>query len=122
MSNMKQQPQNQQPPIGRNFGPGRRFISGQKPKNFKYTMKKLLKRLAPYKISIISALIATLGGTVFAIIGPSMAGEATTAIFEGIKSKIVGQGGIDYQLLARILMLLAALYLASSALMFLQGI
>ncbi|MDD4763215.1 MAG: ABC transporter ATP-binding protein [Sphaerochaetaceae bacterium] len=122
MSNQQQSPQ-KSPSMPRSFGPrpGGRFISGQKPKNFKGTVKKLAKRLAPFKVSIIISLIATIGSTIFAIVGPSLAGEATTAIFNGIQAKIAGVGGMDFQLLIRILLTLALLYLASSTLMFLQG-
>lgn len=122
MSNQQQSPQ-KSPSMPHSFGPrpGGRFISGQKPKNFKGTVKKLAKRLAPFKVSIIISLIATIGSTIFAIVGPSLAGEATTAIFNGIQAKIAGVGGMDFQLLIRILLTLALLYLASSTLMFLQG-
>ena len=111
MSNPQQSPQ-KSPSMPRSFGPrpGGRFISGQKPKDFKGTVKKLAKRLAPFKVSIIISLIATIGSTIFAIVGPSLAGEATTAIFNGIQAKIAGVGGMDFQLLIRILLTLALLY------------
>jgi len=104
-------------------GPGMRGFGApvQKPKNFKQTTRTLLKRLAPFRIAIIFVLIAALGSTVFAIMGPKILGKATTGIFTGMIGKFTGGSGIDFIAIARILMLLVLLYGISSLLSFVQG-
>ena len=104
-------------------GPGGRGFGApvQKPKDFKGTTRTLLKRLAPYGIAIIGVLIAALGSTIFAIVGPKILGQATTEIFRGLLSKVSGGLGIDFTVIARILTILIMLYGISSLLSFVQG-
>jgi ATP-binding cassette, subfamily B, multidrug efflux pump len=104
-------------------GPGGRGFGApvQKPKDFKGTTRTLLKRLSPYSVAIIGVLIAALGSTVFAIIGPKVLGQATTEIFRGLLSKVSGGMGMDFSVIARILTILVVLYGISSVLSFIQG-
>ncbi len=104
-------------------GPGGRGFGApvQKPKDFKGTTRTLLKRLSPYSVAIIGVLVAALGSTVFAIIGPKILGQATTEIFRGLLSKVSGGMGMDFSLIARILTILIVLYGISSLLSFIQG-
>jgi len=97
------------------------MLGTQKPKNAKQTAKLLFKKLSPYKISIIFALIATIASTVFAIIGPSLIGSATTTIFNGLTGRIQQKGSFDYKALGDILITLVLLYTLSSLLMFIQN-
>lgn len=62
--------------------------SFEKPKDFKGTIKKLLKYLAKYKMGIIIVTLFAILSTVFAIIGPKILGNATTVIFEGLMNII----------------------------------
>lgn len=105
---------------GPTFGP-RMMFGAQKPKNVKQTAKLLIKKLSPYKISILFALIATIASTVFAIIGPSLIGSATTTIFNGLTGKIQQKGSFNYKALSNILITLVLLYTFSSLLMFIQN-
>ena len=105
---------------GPTFGP-RMMLGTQKPKNAKQTAKLLIKKLSPYKISILFALIATIASTVFAIIGPSLIGSATTTIFNGLTGKIQQKGSFNYKALSNILITLVLLYTFSSLLMFIQN-
>ena len=50
----------------------------EKPKDFKNTMKKLLRYLKDYKLSLIIVLIFTIASTIFSIVGPKILGNATT--------------------------------------------
>ncbi len=105
-------------------GPGRGHGLGmpaEKPKNFSRAAKRLGKRLAPYRFSIIAVILFALGGTVFSILGPKILGNATTTIFEGITGRLRGGSGIDFTRVASILLTLLVLYLTSSLLMFSQG-
>ena len=71
---------------------------GEKAKDFKGTMKKLLQYLKPYKLSIIIVIIFAIGSAAFSIVGPKILGNATTKIFEGLVRKVTGVlgAGIDF--------------------------
>ncbi|MBU5311246.1 ABC transporter ATP-binding protein/permease [Tissierella carlieri] len=102
-------------------GMGGRF---EKPKDFKGTFSKLLNYLRPYKLKLIIVMIFAIGSTAFSIVGPKILGKATTEIFEGIISKISGVegGGIDFQYILNIILLLIGLYIISALFSFIQGL
>ncbi|NLC18729.1 MAG: ABC transporter ATP-binding protein [Clostridiales bacterium] len=102
-------------------GPAHLMMAGQKAKDFKGTMKKLLKILSRYKVSFFFIFIAAITGTVFSIIGPRIMGNATTTITEGIMSKIQGGPGIDFTALGKIILTIIVLYAVSAAFNFIQG-
>lgn len=106
-------------------GPGGRGPVGhpvEKAKDFKGTMKKLTKTLSQYKIGFIIVLLFAVGSTVFSIIGPTVLGNATTKISEGIIRRIGGGPGVDFAALGRILITLIILYATSSLFSFIQGL
>ncbi len=95
---------------------------GEKARDFKGTMKKLIEYLNVYKISIIIVFIFAAASAVFSIVGPKILGNATTKLFEGIMGKIAGTGsGIDFEYIGRIILILAGLYLISSLFSYIQG-
>ena len=61
--------------------------SGQKAKNFKATMKKLIEYLSIYKLSFIIVILFASSSAIFGIFGPKLLGNVTTKIFEGIIGK-----------------------------------
>ncbi len=95
--------------------------TGEKAKNFKGTIKKLMKYLATYKIGLILVIVFAIGSTIFNIVGPKILGKATTEIFTGLVGKVSGGVGIDFDKVARILILLMCLYLTSAVFSFIQG-
>jgi len=108
---------------GPGFGPrGGMGAPVQKAKDFKGTLKRLIRYLAPYRFQLLTVLIAAMLSTVFSILGPKILGMATTKIFEGLIEKFKGipGAGIDFDYLFRILGLLAGLYLFSSLFMWIQ--
>jgi len=97
-------------------------MPGEKPKNFKGTMRKLFTHLKPFALQIIVSLLFAAASTVFSIQGPKIMGRATTEIFNGIAGKMAGtSGGIDFGALFGILMTLAGLYALGSLFSFVQG-
>lgn len=102
-------------------GPMHGMAPGEKAKDFKGTIKKLLAYMGNYKIAIVVVMIFAAGGTVFNIVGPKVLAKVTTELFEGIMAKIGGTGGIDFDKIARILLLLLGLYALSATLSFVQG-
>ena len=103
------------------MGGGRHMMPGEKAKDFRGTMKKLLEYLGSYKIAILFVMIFAVGGTAFNIIGPKILGNATTEIFNGLVSRVSGGDGIDFGKVGRILLSVLALYLVSAVLSFIQG-
>lgn len=104
-------------------GPGGPMMrGGEKARDFKGTVSKLLKYLSAYKVSLIVVLIFAIASTVFAILGPKIMGNATTKLFEGIMGQIAGTGnGIDFTYIGNILLMLAGLYIISAGFSYIQG-
>lgn len=96
-------------------------MAGEKAKNFKGTMKQLLHYLKAYRISLIFTIVFAIAGTVFAIVGPKILGNATTELFNGIMSKLNGGAGIDFGKIGEILIFLIGLYVLSALFSYLQG-
>lgn len=119
---MKQQNQNKNIPVGfghRGGPPLGRAV--EKPKNFKATLKRLLKYLAPQKYLFLTVFLLSFFSTVFAIVGPKLMGEATTNIVEGLSNKAKGIGGIDFGYLAHLCIILLVLYLISTVFNYIMG-
>ncbi|MCC3669780.1 ABC transporter ATP-binding protein/permease [Terrisporobacter mayombei] len=94
----------------------------EKAKDFKGTMRTLISYLAKYKLSIIIVFIFAIGSVTFSVIGPKILGKATTEIFNGLVSKVSGEGtGIDFEVIKRILITLVILYVVSAIFSFIQG-
>jgi len=105
---------------GRPMGGGR-FAPGEKPKNFKGTLKKLISYLGAYKIAILIVMILAAVATVFSVAGPKIMAKATNALFDGLMSKIAGTGSIDFGYIGKILLFTLGLYIFSSVVSFVQG-
>lgn len=102
-------------------GPGS-VQAGEKPKNFKGSLQKMVRYLGSYWAAIVIVMIAAAASTVFSVIGPKVMGRATTALAEGLMRKYAGTGGIDFDYIAKVLLFTLALYLCSALFSFIQGI
>ncbi len=105
----------------RGHGRGPMMGPGEKAKDFKGSIGKLAKYMSKYKINLLFVLIFAIGSTVFSIVGPKVLGKVTTEIFNGLIEKISGTGGIDFDKILRILMILLSLYVISAIFSFIQG-
>ena len=86
-------------------GPGGPMMPGAKAKDFKGSMKKLLRYMAQYKFRVLLVVLAAVVSTVLMIFGPKVLGQATTEMFNGIMGKIAGTGeGINFVKIAQILL------------------
>ncbi len=103
-------------PMG--HGPG---MPGEKAKDFKGTMKKLMSYLSEFKAAIFFVVLFAVGSTVFNIAGPKILGKATTELFNGLIGKVSGGAGIDFGRIGRILVFLLGLYVCSALFSFIQG-
>ncbi len=103
-------------------GPLGGMIGGDKPKDLKGTLLKLLRYLGSYKIALVFVAIFAIASTVFNIIGPKLLGGATTELFNGIMAQIGGTGeGPDFNVIGTILLSTLALYVISALFQFVQG-
>ena len=104
-------------------GPGGGMMrGGEKPRDFKGTMSKLLKYLSVYKVAIIIVFIFAIASTIFSIVGPKILGKATTKLFEGVMAQIAGTGsGVDFAYIGNIILLLIGLYSISAVFSYIQG-
>lgn len=93
-----------------------------KAKDFKGTIKKLIKYFKPYKISIIITLIFAIGSTIFSILGPKILGNATTELYNGFIGKLNGGEGINFNKISAILITLVILYILSAVFSYIQGL
>jgi len=98
------------------------LMPGDRARDFKGTMSKLIQYLSDYRWGILIVILFAVGSTIFNIAGPKILGEATTKLFEGVLEQIAGTGtGIDFDFIGRIILITLALYLASSIFGTIQG-
>jgi ATP-binding cassette subfamily B multidrug efflux pump len=98
------------------------MMKGDKPRDFKGTMAKLIQYLGSYWIMIAIVMVFAIASTAFTIVGPKILGQATTKLFEGVMGEITGSGtGIDFAYIGRTLLLALGLYLTSTLFSFIQG-
>ena len=107
-------------PMGR--GGPMAMMKGDKARDFKGTMRKLIEYLGSYKIAIVIVMFFAVASTIFNIAGPKILGQATTRLFEGVMGQIAGTGsGIDFDYIGRIILITLALYVGSSLFGYIQG-
>lgn len=96
-------------------------MGGEKAKDFKGSIGKLIRYMSKYKFRFVIMLIFAVAGTVFNIVGPKILGKATTELFNGLAAKIGGSGGIDFTKITQILLFTLSLYVCSAIFSFIQG-
>lgn len=107
--------------MGHGHGPGAGMVPGEKAKNFRGTIKKLVQYMGNYKIGIVVVMLFAVASTVFGIAGPKILGQATTELFNGLVAKVSGTGEIDFGKIGEILLFLVCVYLVSAACSFIQS-
>jgi ABC-type multidrug transport system, ATPase and permease components len=122
--NNTKHPGGQNRPRGGPFGGGGpgALIPGDKAKDFKGSVKKLISYLSPHKVKIIIVLFFAVVSTVFMIVGPKILALATDEIAAGMMRIITGAaGGIDFGYIGQIVALLVGLYIISALFSYIQG-
>jgi len=102
-------------------GPMAMMRRGEKPRDFKGTLNKLIRYLGRYKWLIIFIWLLAIASTVAMIVGPKILGNATTKLFEGVLAQISGTGTVDFTYIGNILTEVLLLYFVSAMLSFGQG-
>lgn len=105
-------------PMG-GHGPG--MMQVEKPKDFKASITKLAKYSKRFTPAFIVVIVFAIASTVFSIVGPKVLGKATTALTTGLGEKISGTGGIDFDYIGKILLIVMGLYAVSAVFGLVQG-
>lgn len=113
--NTQKQPRGGRGPMGGGMG------AGEKAKDFKGTIKKLIAYMANYKIAVLFVMLFAAASTVFNIWGPKILSKAITELFNGLMKKYEGTGGIDFDKIGQILLFMLGLYLVASLFGVMQG-
>ncbi len=107
--------------MGHGHEPGAGMAPGEKAKNFRGTIQKLIQYMGNYKIGVMVVMLFAVASTVFGIAGPKILGQATTELFNGLVAKVSGNGEIDFGKIGEILLFLVSVYLVSAACSFIQS-
>lgn len=88
-------------------------MDGEKAKNFKGALVRLIKYFKPYKFQTIFIVIFAVLSVVFTVIGPNILGEVTTELAVGFRKMVMGSGGIDFAKVNQIILSLIVVYVLS---------
>lgn len=98
------------------------FMPGEKAKDMKGTLKRLVSFMGPYKWAFVLVLTMTLGATLFNILGPQLLGNATSLLFQGAMAAFRdGEKAFDFIAIGKILLTVLILYLLSYVLTLFMG-
>ncbi len=88
-----------------------------KAKNFGNAIKRMIREMRAFYVAIILSIIMSIGGSVLSVIAPNKLAEITDQITFGMKPG----NSMDLDLIFHLALIMAALYLASAILEFLNG-
>jgi ATP-binding cassette subfamily B protein len=92
----------------------------ERAKDFKGTLVRLVRYLSPYRGQLIVVFIFAILSTLFAILGPKIMGQATTAIFNGVIGNVIAAHAhrpthsLDFGYIGHIVLILIILYTVSA--------
>src|SRR6185312_1394234 len=142
-----------EPRRGPGGGPmGGMGMPAEKSMNFGPSARRLIGRMAPYRVAVIAVILLGVSSVVLAVLGPKILGKATDLIFAGVvqqqlpagqsQAQIIAQlrasgqdqtadllsgmtlypgQGMDFSGIARVLLIVLAVYVFSSILGWLQA-
>ena len=93
----------------------------ERPRDLTGTLRRLVSYISEHKFAVLVAIVFAVGSVVFNVVGPKVLGQVTTKLYEGLVAKVQGTGEVDFAWIARTLMVLLAVYAASSACGLVQG-
>ena len=103
-------------------GHGRGGMRGEKPKDFKNSMKHLIHYLMDFKWMILLVALCSVVSTVLSTINPKILAKATDEISRGVKAVAAGgANGVDFAYIGRIILILLGMYLLSMVFSYAQG-
>ena len=94
--------------------PGKKSVKPvEKAKDFRGTLKSLLSYCKEYLLKLAISFILMIIAILLSVYGPTLTGNATTLISNGLVSKFSGGPGIDFAGVYKILLTLIAIYVTS---------
>lgn len=107
----------------RRGGPGGAgMMPGEKARDFKGSMGRLITYMGKYKWLIMIILLVAAGSSVFSIFGPKILGSATTELYSGVMRLVRGDTlGVDFVKIGNILLRALSLYGLSALFGLVQG-
>lgn len=100
-------------------GPGGKPV--EKAKDFKGSIKKLLRFINPFKGRLITIVILAAASSLFSVVGPKILAQATNQVQLGAEKLLAGTGTIDISKIGKILLFLLTIYLISALFGYLQS-
>lgn len=100
---------------------GRNGKPVEKVKDFKGTIRKLIKLIAPFRFKFLLIIFLAACSSLFAVIGPKILAQATNEVQFGVERMLAGTGSIDLERVAEILITLIVLYLISASFSYMQS-
>ncbi len=88
--------------------------------NFGITIKRIYRYLSKYKKSLIVAIITSIISTIFVVLGPMILGSVTNIIADGSVNIFKGTGGIDFNKIGYMLILLLCVYIIAQVFSYIQ--
>ena len=92
-------------------------MPAEKAKDLRSSSRRLASRLRPERNKIIAVLLLAVGSVTLSVLGPRLLGNATNIIVDGVMSP----GGIDFTELHQVLLAVAALYVVSASMAYVQA-
>lgn len=124
MSDKQKQEQGQEQVGGRRGrgGHGARLAStGEKAKDFKGTLKRLLQYLRPHGGMLFIVFIMTMLATIFSVVSPRIIGMITNSLVDSLQAAPgLSLIPVDFEYIMKILLVLGGIYLASSLAQYVQ--
>ncbi|MCR5269215.1 MAG: ABC transporter ATP-binding protein/permease [Lachnospiraceae bacterium] len=100
--------------------PGSRPV--EKAKDFKGSLKRLLKYLGVHKLSIFIVFVMAILSSLFGVLTPKVLSRAMNILYDGFSEIIAGKAPvIDFDTILKILILLGILYFLNAGFNYLQG-
>jgi ATP-binding cassette subfamily B protein len=86
---------------GGGFGGGRQMaMPAERPKDFRRSVRRLIRRLRPERVRIAAVVIMASGSVAFTVFGPKILGSATDVLFNGVIGKRLPAGATKQQVIA----------------------
>lgn len=103
-------------------GPMGMVAPGEKPKRAQATLRRLLACFRPHLAAMVLVAVAAIASTVFTIISPKILGNITTDLYAGFLAHLrhLPGGGVDFARIADDLLILTAVYVASTVFSWVQ--
>lgn len=97
-------------------------MRGEKPKDFKGSIRQLAKYLFAFKWLVVVIVLCSMCSTILSTINPKILANATNEIARGVQAVTNGgTNGVDFNYVGRIIMIMMVLYIVSMLFSYIQG-